>query len=281
MQTAIQYIKNQLNQIYPETEIKSLTRIILSYVCNLQFHEIITRKDSKIPPKEYALIEKIVSELQHHKPIQYIIGETEFYGLPFQVNPNVLIPRPETEELVDLIIHHHKNESVKIIDIGTGSGCIAISLARFLSNADVSAIDISEEALNTAKRNAEINQVRVNFLQLDILSDFPEEDLSGSLDLIVSNPPYVTQEEKKQMEANVLEYEPHLALFVPEKQPLLFYNHIADFGLKKLKKGGHLYFEINSTLGKETSRLISEKGYSQVTLIKDISSKDRIIHAIL
>jgi release factor glutamine methyltransferase len=226
--------------------------------------------------------------LKKEKPLQYIVGETEFYGLPFLVNENTLIPRPETEELVELIIKSYNLQPTtynpKILDIGTGSGCIAISLAKNITNSQVFAIDVSEKALTTAKKNAEINEVTINFIQADILKVDDLENLSNSnsklpsqYDVIVSNPPYVRNLEKSEIKPNVLEYEPHLALFVDDSDALLFYRKIAELAKKNLKENGKLYFEINQYLGKETVELLENLGFNDVVLKKDIYGNDRII----
>lgn len=213
------------------------------------------------------------------KPIQYILGETEFYGLPFLVNENTLIPRQETEELVEWIVKEEEKREegrVKILDIGTGSGCIAISLAKNLSNAKVFAIDVSEKALATAKKNADINNVNVTFLLKNILET---NDLEQQFDIIVSNPPYVRNLEKAEIKPNVLEYEPHLALFVEDTDALLFYRKIAQLAMKNLNSNGKLYFEINQYLGKETVALLECLELSNVELKKDIYGNDRMISA--
>jgi release factor glutamine methyltransferase len=226
--------------------------------------------------------ETVLSELKKEKPIQYILGETEFYGLRFRVNENTLIPRPETEELVELIISDNQitknTNSLTILDIGTGSGCIAISLAKNLSNAKVSAIDVSEKALEMAKKNAEINEVNVNFILADVLKI---STLQEKYDVIVSNPPYVRNLEKHEIKPNVLEFEPHLALFVEDDDALIFYRKIAELALKNVSENGKLYFEINQYLGKETVELLENLGFKNVKLIKDIYENDRMIFATI
>jgi release factor glutamine methyltransferase len=232
--------------------------------------------------------ESVLSELKKEKPIQYILGETEFYGLPFLVNENTLIPRPETEELVAWIIESTKyevqNTRLNLLDIGTGSGCIAISLAKNLSNAQVAAIDVSEKALVIAKENAKVNAVDVNFIQTDILKVDDLDQLPTSnfqlpthFDIIVSNPPYVRNLEKVEIKPNVLAYEPHLALFVEDTDALLFYRKIAELALKNLSENGKLYFEINQYLGKETVELLESLGFKNIELKKDIYGNDRMI----
>jgi len=218
--------------------------------------------------------------LKEYKPIQYILGETEFFGLNFSVNQSVLIPRPETEELVELILKNHSGENLKILDIGTGSGCIAISLAKNMPSAKVYAIDISEDALSVAKENATRNQVEIQFFQQDILAELPDNIFNEKLDIIVSNPPYITPIEKYSIHDNVLKYEPHTALFVPQNNPLLFYERIADIGHSLLNKSGFLYFEINALYGKEICQMLQTKGYSNIKLYQDISGKNRMIEAI-
>ena len=285
MQTIIDYIKNELKPFYPDSEIKSFIRLILEHVCHISSYEISTGKDTKISAIEQLEIERVVASLKEYKPIQYILGETEFFGLTFSVNQSVLIPRPETEELVELILKNHPEENLKILDIGTGSGCIAISLAKNMPSATVYAIDISEDALFTAKENAIRNQVEIQFYRQDILSDNviakARHCTEHSLDIIVSNPPYVTPKEKSEIQDNVIKYEPHTALFVPQDNPLLFYERIADIGHSLLNKSGSLYFEINPLYGKEICRLLQAKDYSDVKLHQDISGKDRMVSAFL
>ena len=233
--------------------------------------------------------EELVTQLKTEIPIQYLLGNTEFFGLPFLVNENVLIPRPETEELVDWIIEEEKRferlkdeeiegqKTIKILDIGTGSGCIAISLAKNIPNATVFAIDVSEKALEVAKMNAEINEVSVNFLEKNILET---DDLLEQFDIIVSNPPYVRNLEKQEIKKNVLEHEPHLALFVEDFDALVFYRKIAALATKNLNRGGQLFFEINQYLGKEMVALLHENGFESVSLRKDIYGNDRMTRAV-
>ena len=221
---------------------------------------------------------RAIRELQTAKPIQYILGETEFFSNRFFVNENVLIPRPETEELVDWVLQEYpdKSEKIKILDVGTGSGCIAISLAKALPNAVVTAIDVSEGALKVAKRNAELNSVVTYFLQQDILRI---ETLPDKYDIIISNPPYVRELEKKEIRHNVLEYEPHLALFVPDNNPLLFYDKIATLAQQTLNPNGSLFFEINQYLGQEMQTLLEQKLFTEITLRQDLFGNDRMIKA--
>ena len=279
MQTIIDYIKNELKPFYPDSEIKPFIRLILNHVCKIKSYEISICKDKKISDNERAEIERIISFLKEYKPIQYILGETEFFGLPFFVDESVLIPRPETEELVELILKNHRNKDLRILDIGTGSGCIAVSLAKNMPDSQIYAIDISEEALLLAEKNAIRNNVEVHFFQQDIFSDLHRHILSEKFDIIVSNPPYIAPNEKSIMHDNVLKYEPHIALFVPQDDPLLFYKKIADTGHLLLNENGYLYFEINTLSGKETFQTLEKKGYSNIRLHRDISGKDRMISA--
>ena len=225
--------------------------------------------------------EELVTQLKTEIPIQYLLGNTEFFGLSFLVNENVLIPRPETEELVDWIIQEDKKierqKEIKILDIGTGSGCIAISLAKNIPNAAVFAIDVSAKALKVAKKNAEINNVSVTFLEKNILET---DDLEEQFDIIVSNPPYVRNLEKQEIKKNVLDNEPHLALFVDDFDALIFYRKIALLATKNLKQGGKLFFEINQYLGAEMIALLHDNGFESVSLRKDIYGNDRMTRAV-
>jgi release factor glutamine methyltransferase len=282
MQTLFFYIKEQLLDYYPESEIKSFYYLIMETVCRLDKQSVLLGKDTQISPDEKLIVEKIIEDLKKFRPIQYILGETEFYGLKFKVNEQVLIPRPETEELVEQVLTGEgqtaKNERRTILDIGTGSGCIAITLAKFLPEAEVYALDISESALAVALENARNNGVNVSFVRHDIFEDW-HENLPEQLDVIVGNPPYVTPEEKESMSKNVLDYEPHQALFVPQGKPLLFYERIADIALNRLKINGKLYFETSAVYGNETAGMLREKGFGNVRLFRDISEKDRILIA--
>ena len=281
MTETIKYIKDSLTDIYPNSEIKGIIRLIMEQICNLQPHQYLIFQDTQLSNEKKNKIIEVVERMKSKEPIQYILGTADFYSIPFEVNSSVLIPRPETEELVDLIISENSTSIGKnILDIGTGSGCIAITLQKNIKTAHVYAVDISAEALNVARRNAVQNQTDVTFIQTDILQlEKAQKDIPYTFDIIVSNPPYIKQEEKKEMEQNVLDFEPHLALFVPDQDPLLFYRQIAEFGREKLKENGLLYFEINAACGEITCKMLQEKGYNKVQLIKDLSGKDRIIKA--
>lgn len=276
MQDLLFNIRKSLSEFYPDTEISGLIRIIVEYITKSSMPALLSDKNTKITSEENLKIDKIVERLQRFEPIQYIIGETEFYGLPFIVNQDVLIPRPETEELVELILIENKGSKSQILDIGTGSGCIAISLQKHLPEANITGWDISDKALSIAEINNKNNGVDVIFKQVDILSDYPNNQ---HFDIIVSNPPYVLDSEKIDMHSNVLDYEPHTALFVPDHSPLLFYNKIADIATQLLGNGGKLYFEINRAKGQETIKMLEGKNFSNIRLIKDISGNDRIIRA--
>lgn len=274
------FIRESLTPLYPPEEINSFIRWILEEVCHLSFQQQLLCKDTQLSLTEKEQIRTITQRLEKMEPLQYILNTCEFYGLHFEVNPSVLIPRPETEELVNHILQTETSSELKVLDIGTGSGCIAITLSKHLSNAEVYAIDISDKALTVAQKNAEYNKSTAHFIQADILSDKIHEQFNqASLDLIVSNPPYVKESEKDTIHDNVLCYEPHQALFVPDNDPLLFYNRIADIGLQLLKKDGRLYFEINASYGIEMLNMLKEKGYPQVELRQDLNGKNRFIKA--
>ena len=277
MQAAIIHIRSELQGLYPDTEIKSFSNLIIEKVSGFSRTEIIVNKNTLFSVEQRHVIENFIEKLKEYVPIQYILGETEFFGLPFQVNESVLIPRPETEELVDWIRNENdRNANPGILDIGTGSGCIAISLKHEFTNATVDAFDISEKALETAQNNATLNKLEVTFSKVDILNT-PE--MEQKWDIIVSNPPYVTELEKSEISPNVLDYEPHLALFVPDNDPLLFYRCIAVFTQQHLKPKGKLYFEINRQFGKATVDLLTAMGFGNVELRKDISGNDRMVKA--
>jgi len=278
--------QKQLASLYDTKEIDSLCMIAIGEITGTSSAKIKAFPELELPPEHLKAIDNIVTELKTGKPIQYILGHTEFYGLTFKVNPSVLIPRPETEELVEWIIGAGREaqggwQQHRILDIGTGSGCIAISLKKNMPEFSVSAIDISHEALQTAKENAALNNVDVNFIHADIL-DYPRQPPTAvRYAIIVSNPPYVTVDDKKQMHTNVTDFEPHTALFVPDSDPLIFYKAISDFASKNLKKGGMLFFEINEDYGEQIVELLNIKSFKNIELRKDISGKDRMIKATL
>lgn len=272
------YIKKELSGYYPDTETSAIAKSLLTDVFGLSALDLYAGKDNDFSSENLDRLNDILLRLKSYEPLQYIIGETYFYGLRFMVSPSVLIPRPETAELIDWIVSDYKDvPEVKILDIGTGSGCIPISLATVMDKPGVSAWDISEEALNVARKNSEINNVVVNFERVDVLGeDIPDI----KTDIIVSNPPYIGEGEKPEMEKNVLDWEPELALFVPDDDPLVFYRRIAMLGLDILKENGSLYFEINQKYGCETLDMLDLMGYKNVELRKDMSGNDRMIKAI-
>ena len=277
MHPLVRHIREALHGVYADAEALSLAKMLLVEVFGFSTLELYAGKDRSFSEKEQELLDDIDCRLQKHEPIQYIIGRENFMGLVFHVDENVLIPRPETQELVSWIIEDYQSdESIRILDIGTGSGCIPISLAKQLSKAEVESWDISEGALEVASRNSERNGVKVLLRQKDVLKAAPEGNL---YDVIVSNPPYITNKEKTDMEANVLDWEPSLALFVPDEDPLLFYRKIAQLGCDMLKEGGSLYFEINRAYGEETVLMLKELGYAQIELKKDTWGNDRMIKA--
>ncbi|MDR1729188.1 MAG: peptide chain release factor N(5)-glutamine methyltransferase [Prevotellaceae bacterium] len=269
---------DSLSGFYNEKEIRSLFFQSVQKVTGYSKSALLANPDFPFSGEQEKQLNIILAQLLTMEPVQYILGECEFYGLPFYVNPSVLIPRSETEELVEWILSDHSNRTGNLLDIGTGSGCIAVSVARLLKSFSVSAIDVSASALAVAKKNAERNGCQIQFMQTDILN--PENSFEEiAFDVIVSNPPYIREQEKQQMSDNVLKYEPHLALFVPDNDPLVFYRSISVFGKKRLKENGKLYLEINEGLGEETVNLLSLLGYRDVVLRKDIFGKDRMIRA--
>jgi release factor glutamine methyltransferase len=273
------YFIQELTSLYDVGEAESFFYLILEAKHQLKRVDLALQPDLAFSESELKIWSFILDQLKKEIPIQYILGVTNFYGLEFEVNSAVLIPRPETEELVDWIIQSSKVQSkLKILDIGTGSGCIAIALAKNLPNAQVFALDVSEQALTTAKKNAEKNQVQLSFIHQSILET---EDLAQEFDIIVSNPPYVRELEKHEIKNNVLDNEPHLALFVEDNDALIFYRKIAQLAQKNLKLKGQLYFEINQYLGKETLNLLLEMGFKNCELRQDIYGNDRMIQCTI
>jgi release factor glutamine methyltransferase len=292
---------SELQTIQEASEIESFFFILTEYLHNLKRIDISLNPDFEVSETDLETWNAIISELKTEKPIQYITGEAWFYGFRFEVNENTLIPRPETEELVEWIIESQKSKvksqksktenltiqqsnHLSILDIGTGSGCIPISLKKEIPNAIVSAIDVSEKALEMAKKNAVDNEAEVHFilqniLEIDDLKSISTSSfqLPASFDVIVSNPPYVRNLEKQEIKKNVLDYEPHLALFVEDTDALLFYRKIAELALTSLSPNGKLFFEINQYLGKETVALLENLGFKNIELRKDFVGNDRMI----
>ena len=275
---------DQLSASYGFEEAHSLAWLSISHVCRLSRTQYLNAKQNAPSMTEEALLLKVLEELKTGKPLQYVLGETEFYGLPFKVNPSVLIPRPETEELVDWIIKDLKSTysefaSVKIIDIGTGSGCIPIALQKNIPAIQAFGIDISKAALDTANTNSALNNSEAIFFNDDIFNITQPQVIESKYNLIISNPPYVTYAEKEQMHRNVLAFEPHNALFVSNDDPLIFYRAIVLFALTHLKENGKLFLEINENLGTETVSLLSQYGFENIELRSDLRGRPRMIKA--
>ena len=270
------YHKN-LDSIYGKEEVDSFFFMLIDFYYNVSRIKLAMDNDYVIDDSEKIL--EALKLLKLQKPIQYIIGETEFYGLPFKVDESVLIPRPETEELVEWVLHQSESDKlIRILDIGTGSGCIAISIAKNLPKAKVYALDVSAKALKIAQQNADLNAVNIAFLEVDILKTTQDgQMIDAKFDIIVSNPPYIREKEKQLMKPNVLDNEPHLALFVKDENPLLFYEVIIQFASNNLTKNGQLFFEINEYLANDMIALLNDNNFSNIELKQDIFKKDRMI----
>jgi release factor glutamine methyltransferase len=269
------YLAKELEKIYQEPEISALSDMIIKTVTGIQKLHQLYMKEHVVTRQQAERIINICKDLKTGKPIQYILGETSFYDCAIKVTSSTFIPRPETEELVDIIIRENKDYQGTIIDIGTGSGCIAVALAVNLPGAVVTGIDISDEAIMIARENAQLNNVTVSFLIGDVLS-FDSERINKA-GIIVSNPPYVRNSEKQFMSKNILDFEPHSALFVPESDPLIYYRAILKLADKILLHRGRLYFEINEEMGKLMVQLLESYGYTEIQIVADINSKERII----
>lgn len=297
------YYAGELEKLYGSNEANALIMILLEHYFNIDRVKMALEPDLRLSESELLTLHFAVKELLKNKPVQYIIGETEFCGMKFCVNENVLIPRPETEEMVKSLelkvkgylyspsfrpdierremVAEKSPANISILDIGTGSGCIAISLAKLMPDSDVTAVDISKKALEVAKKNAENNEVNVHFVLDDILNPQNPKLIDNQYNIIVSNPPYVCESEKSEMRANVLDYEPSTALFVSDNDPLIFYRKILEFAQKTLKPDGEVWFEINEKFGKEMKDLCLEKGFKNIEIIKDFRERDRILMASL
>lgn len=280
LKTLREHFYSALKEDYPETEIQSFFKLLSECFLKMKPVEVSLNLYVPISGKKTEKFENAITRLKNQEPIQYIIGSTEFYGLPFKVTQSTLIPRPETEELVQWVIDSSgsKMENFSILDIGTGTGCIAISLAKKRPDATVFAVDISGKALTVAKTNAKLNKVDVEFMELDILN-WNSEFENLEFDIIVSNPPYVRTLEKSQMSDNVLRHEPSLALFVTDDDPLIFYKKITEFSKERLKNKGQLFFEINQYLGSEMVQLLEDFDFKDVALKQDIFGNDRMVSA--
>lgn len=277
MQQTIQYLRQKLLPVYGPGETESLMGIIFQQLLCYGKNELILKARETLDPVVVSKIVQVAERLVKQEPIQYIFGETTFYGLTFKVNPSVLIPRNETEELVELILKDHTDAPIRVLDLGTGSGCIPVALKKHRPRFEVFACDVSEEALNVAISNARLHNIAINFFTDDILSD---RDLPGGMfDIWVSNPPYVLDKERALMAPNVLEHEPALALFVPDTDPLLFYRVITLKAKNQLATGGKLYFEINEQYGKEVCALMETEGFV-ANVFPDIHGKTRMVRGI-
>ena len=274
-------LTKELNKVYDDDELKNIIELVIEHITNMSRAEQVKNKVPYLTCTQLENLDAITERLKKNEPVQYVLGETWFAGMKFKVNKNVLIPRPETEELVDWIVKESqklKDKSQNIIDIGTGSGCIPITIKKKLPEADVSAIDVCSEALFTATENAIELNAEVDFLLLDFLDEEKWKEL-GQYDIIVSNPPYIKQSEINTMHERVKEFEPHLALFVPDEDALLFYKKLSDFSINHLKPGGSLFVEINEALGEQVVNLF--RGFANIELRKDMQGKDRIIKATI
>lgn len=268
-------IESELSAFYPQGELKALVRLLLHEVAGWSLTDLLTRDNLALTAEQQTAVRTAIARLKRQEPIQYILGYADFCGMRFEVNKNVLIPRPETAELVQLV-SQNTAANARILDIGTGSGCIAIALARLLPEAHIAACDISPEALVVAQRNAQRLGAQVDFAHIDIVQP---PATHATYDAIVSNPPYVMASERTTMGTNVLDYEPDLALFVPDENPLLFYAAISDFAQAHLADGGKLFFEINHRLAEETADLVRSKGFAQVDFVEDSFGKQRFVTA--
>ena len=276
LKEAIEQLREGLAGVADPQEVQAMIRVICEDVFNYDPVDVALRQESELPDFAPQRVAEIIARLQRHEPLQYILGTARFHGHRFKVTPAVLIPRPETEQLVDLIIEENPGSDLRVLDMGTGSGCIAISLARALKFARVDALDVSRDALAVARDNAASLKVKVRFFESDILAPQP----AATYDIIVSNPPYITWSERELMERNVKDYEPAQALFVPDNDPLLFYKAIASYANRSLEKGGRLYLEINQRFGAEVKRLLEDCGFDEVRIIVDSFGKDRFAVAV-
>ena len=276
LKEAIEQLRNGLAGVAEPQEVQAMIRIICEDIFNYDQVDVALRQESELPDFAQERITDIISRLRRHEPLQYIVGSARFHGHRFKVTPAVLIPRPETEQLIDMIVDENPASDLRVLDMGTGSGCIAISLARALKFAQVDALDVSRDALAVARENAALLKVKVRFFESDMLSPQPP----ARYDIIVSNPPYVCWSERELMERNVLDYEPGQALFVPDNDPLLFYKAIAAYAAQSLERGGRLYLEINQRFGNEVKRLLEGNGFDEVRIIEDSYGKTRFAAAV-
>ncbi len=276
LKEAIEQLRSGLAGVAEPQEVQAMIRIICEDIFNYDQVDVALRQESELPDFAQERVTEIIARLRRHEPLQYIVGSARFHGHRFKVTPAVLIPRPETEQLIDMIIDENSASDLRVLDMGTGSGCIAISLARALKFAQVDALDVSRDALAVARENAAALKVKVRFFESDMLSPQPP----AHYDIIVSNPPYVCWSERESMERNVLDYEPGQALFVPDNDPLLFYKAIAAYATASLERGGRLYLEINQRFGNEIKRLLEGNGFDEVRIIEDSYGKTRFAAAV-
>lgn len=268
------FMRKTLMPIYGEGEAKAMVRLIFYALKGWRLTDMAIHHDTILSDYMMEKINDILSRLENHEPIQYILGTAYFYGMDLKVNRDTLIPRPETEQLVDMVVKENPASDLRILDIGTGSGAIAIALARNMNFPQVSAIDISQGALQIARENAGTLHAKIDFIHQDVFTYQPSPD---SFDIIVSNPPYIDDSEKKDMEANVLEFEPHTALFVPDLTPLIFYSRIAEIGTEALSHDGKIYCEINPRHAEDLKNLFQSQGYVDIEIINDIHNRARFI----
>lgn len=276
LKEAIEQLRAGLSGIVEPHEAQAMIRVICEDIFNYDAVDVALRQDSELPEFAQQRVSDVISRLRRHEPLQYIVGSARFHGHKFKVTPAVLIPRPETEQLVDLIVDENPASDLRVLDIGTGSGCIAISLARALKFAQIDALDVSRDALAVARDNAAALKAKVRFFESDILLPQP----AATYDIIVSNPPYICWSEREAMERNVKDYEPGQALFVPDNDPLLFYKSIAPYAMQSLDKGGRLYLEINQRFGREVKQLLEDNGFDEVRIIEDSYGKVRFAAAV-
>ena len=271
-------MRQSLKAVLPTQEIEAITRLVMQEVMHYSPVDLVLREQEELPEFVPARLQTIIERLSRHEPVQYILGTAHFHGHDFEVTPATLIPRPETEQLVDLVVDENLDRpDLRVLDLGTGSGCIAISLARALKFAQVVGVDVSAAALAVARRNAGRLKANVQWVEADMLA--MPSDMKKTFDIIVSNPPYVTQSERAAIEPNVLQYEPHQALFVPDDNPLLFYRAIAGYAAAALVQGGRLYFEINQAMGEAVRTLLVDDGFAEVTILKDSFGNNRFATA--
>lgn len=268
----------RLAPLYGQGEADWMMRIIMEYLKGWKQADLLLRADEEVSDFIAGKADAIIARLLDNDPLQYILGETYWHGMTLKVTPDVLIPRPETSELVDLITSENIAPDLNVLDVCTGSGCIAVALANTLPFSKVTGTDISDAALAVARENASLRKLKVGFMHSDALGQFPFDD--GSMDIVVSNPPYITESEKKEMEPNVLDHEPGLALFVPDSDPLRFYTAISREGFRVTRPGGKIYFEINPLFARQVSRMMTETGWDDVQILPDMHGKQRFAKGI-